>query len=573
MANYPTPSNIVSITYQLKQQIGDPASIRGQLPTLTIQFIDDNSVVRNKVVTFREMLPYLQYLKAKATSLGKVIVCDPEATYDYKIVFIAGEPVSGQSQVVQLAAAGLNPCSSIPTIVYLDHAAPFIVGDILYSDIAATIPVLGMSFVANVTTGIIYSVNPATGEVLAATGDTCVVPPPSFNKDIVFQLNGVNINAGNALVNMLNGSVLNDHTFNSKSLGAWCELEIPSQSDCLLPFETEYNISGIAGSQYIRAFESSPPGTPGNTWIIEFFDFNNVNPSVIIDFQQEQLIEIINSLNGDLQGVETSFWKDDYLVPVALGVPPYRTFYLKSQITGVEIIQLAKASLAGLFTLNEYNSAGVLIASTSNLYGGSFVALNALTRKIQFVYKQIKILNGVSTGAVADTIVITDNSLTGYSFFSTVDTAGLFVYARYAKSTAGGSVGIATANNALLPYDLHFYKNGVLLNTVNIITPIQTAIPTADDWDTIVLGAPVAPPAGVSVTVKYDNSELTICATGNNTVYTDDGTISNGKIVYTDAALTVPLVGFDFILDSSIGTIYNINNATGLVGLPTGNSC
>lgn len=93
MANYPTPDNIQSITYQLLQEINDPASIRGQLPVLTIQFIDGNSVVRNKVVGFQEMLPYLKMLKAKATATGNLLYCDPEQFYDKKIVFIPGSGV------------------------------------------------------------------------------------------------------------------------------------------------------------------------------------------------------------------------------------------------------------------------------------------------------------------------------------------------------------------------------------------------------------------------------------------------------------------------------------------------
>lgn len=91
MANYPTPQNIRTITYQLLQQVGDPSSIRGQLPILSIQFVDDNSVVRNKMVSFREMLPYLRYLHDKAVSLGKFLVCDPESTFDKKIVFTIGD--------------------------------------------------------------------------------------------------------------------------------------------------------------------------------------------------------------------------------------------------------------------------------------------------------------------------------------------------------------------------------------------------------------------------------------------------------------------------------------------------
>lgn len=95
MANIPTPQNIISITYQLLQEPNVPTSIRGQMPILTIQFQDDNSVIRTKCVEFREMLPYLRYLKDRATSLGKVLVSYPDTTYDKKIVITYGEGSEG----------------------------------------------------------------------------------------------------------------------------------------------------------------------------------------------------------------------------------------------------------------------------------------------------------------------------------------------------------------------------------------------------------------------------------------------------------------------------------------------
>lgn len=131
----PNPQNILSITYQLLQEISDPLSIRGQLPALVIQFVDSDAIVRQKVVGFNEMLPYLRYLKSKADSLGKVIICLPNTTYDKKIVITFGDPpiaeatgnfvIANQSTVpelvinhIELPGGGAFPVSYAPYVGY-----------------------------------------------------------------------------------------------------------------------------------------------------------------------------------------------------------------------------------------------------------------------------------------------------------------------------------------------------------------------------------------------------------------------------------------------------------------------
>jgi hypothetical protein len=62
---------------------------------------------------------------------------------------------------------------------------------------------------------------------------------------------------------------------------------------------------------------------------------------------------------------------------------------------------------------------------------------------------------------------------------------------------------------------------------------------------------------------------------GDTTVYTDDGTISTGKTLYTDAYLTSPYItSFSYIHDYYGTTIiYNYNGSTGVVGSSYGVSC
>lgn len=87
-------------------------------------------------------------------------------------------------------------------------------------------------------------------------------------------------------------------------------------------------------------------------------------------------------------------------------------------------------------------------------------------------------------------------------------------------------------------------------------------------------GGTPPPPVGVAVSAAAGNTgtSAAMCPLANTTYYTDDGTITTGKTVYTDINLTTPLSGFDFIL-SPDGNVYFINNVTGVVGAANGSSC
>lgn len=149
--NVPTPQNIVSITYQLLQNSADPTSIRAQLPALTIQFLDPDSVQRNKAVTFQEMLPYLRMLHVKALADGKVLTCFPESTFDKKIVILpgVGEVIPNPSQTIfdfiGIPPVTINPIVNVDSVVgnivnssnnpsYVSLSLPVINGDFFEND-------------------------------------------------------------------------------------------------------------------------------------------------------------------------------------------------------------------------------------------------------------------------------------------------------------------------------------------------------------------------------------------------------------------------------------------------------
>lgn len=73
---------------------------------------------------------------------------------------------------------------------------------------------------------------------------------------------------------------------------------------------------------------------------------------------------------------------------------------------------------------------------------------------------------------------------------------------------------------------------------------------------------------------KYSNDESGICSDVEKVVFiSSSSSIGTGVTVYTDAGLTVPLVGYSFFTETVSGTIWNINNSTGVIGTSTGNSC
>ena len=69
-----------------------------------------------------------------------------------------------------------------------------------------------------------------------------------------------------------------------------------------------------------------------------------------------------------------------------------------------------------------------------------------------------------------------------------------------------------------------------------------------------------------------DSSIYNICGNSPVTLYSA-APFGVGVIMYTDAGLTTPVTGYDWIADNNTGDIYNIDTATGEVGASTGSSC
>lgn len=55
--------------------------------------------------------------------------------------------------------------------------------------------------------------------------------------------------------------------------------------------------------------------------------------------------------------------------------------------------------------------------------------------------------------------------------------------------------------------------------------------------------------------------------------FSSSATFTTGDTVYTDAGLTTVLSGWNYIVETAGGTVFNIDSVTGIIGSPTVNTC
>ena len=488
-----TPENLIDITIQYRLPNGGG---QNSTPTIFLRYGLIN--VQSKRIAIQEMKPYIGYLQIRGAVEGKNVIAT-QFTNFRTVISLGNEAGAGFPLSVQVSNGG-DPCAAIPTVYYIDHAGDFAPTDVIYTDSALAVPLTGFTLIASTISGIVYALNTLTGVVGAATGASCVVPPSAFAKVITFKINGVNIDGTNVLTNMLNGAVPNLFTFNSQALGAWCELEIPSPSDCILNFEDEFQVSGIGGSMYVRPFRSSPAGTPGNSWIIEFFDFNAANPVINIDFIHNDIVEVANVNNGAAQSLEFCFYKNAfntlYSVDFVGGVNARRFI---TRDTEIYPVAFAQASLAGIWNVEKYDINGVLLSTQYNVCSAQgTVTIPGACVRLVFKYKMLTFSNNV-VGST-NKITISDFSVSGYGFALIYNETGAPTYLRYPKGlNTANALGVHVNDVALLPFNLSFYKLGALVNTVVVNTQEFSAVATDNDWDALVFGTATPPGSTLGV--------------------------------------------------------------------------
>lgn len=117
-------------------------------------------------------------------------------------------------------------------------------------------------------------------------------------------------------------------------------------------------------------------------------------------------------------------------------------------------------------------------------------------------------------------------------------------------------------------------SNYVDLEITGITTTTSTSTSTTSTTSTSSTTTTSTTIAFETFEVVYGVSLVSVCAEPADTVYTAaGGSISSGNTVYTDSALTTPLVGYDYISEGVAFEIHNLNSGTGVVGIGTGNFC
>lgn len=108
--------------------------------------------------------------------------------------------------------------------------------------------------------------------------------------------------------------------------------------------------------------------------------------------------------------------------------------------------------------------------------------------------------------------------------------------------------------------------------------PTKTNDPDDDDYIAPVYDTDECPITGSNpiVGVRYDLGSIEgICDNMLHTVYVPKPatSIAPGVHVFTDAGLTTPLTGFDYLMSDFMSEIFLIDSATGIVGASTGTFC
>ena len=117
------------------------------------------------------------------------------------------------------------------------------------------------------------------------------------------------------------------------------------------------------------------------------------------------------------------------------------------------------------------------------------------------------------------------------------------------------------------------YPNTTTTSTTTTTTtsPTTTTTTTTTTTSTTTTTTTVAYTEG---SARYDVVTGSICSQSTAAVYTVSGAgFTTGDTIYTDASLTSPLIGYNYISELAAGTIYNINSGTGVIGTSTFTAC
>jgi len=190
------------------------------------------------------------------------------------------------------------------------------------------------------------------------------------------------------------------------------------------------------------------------------------------------------------------------------------------------------------------------------------------------------LITGLTPGTTYDVSV--GNNCGGTPFISQVTTqaggvlSGNFLLDNVIYAICGDSPVILYSNVAFGP-GTTMYTNSGLTTPVTGYTLIANTLNGAIynlNSTTGVVGSATGSncTSGTAGTYILGTNPGTICSGSTVTLYTN-GAFGVGQVLYLDSALTTPVTGDTYVVQSASTEIFNLNSSTGVVGSYTGSSC
>ncbi len=189
-------------------------------------------------------------------------------------------------------------------------------------------------------------------------------------------------------------------------------------------------------------------------------------------------------------------------------------------------------------------------------------------------------ITGLTPGASYNVKVFNNCGGSGFTQIMTVPTSSIFTDSYLLDN----SLYLICGNSPVTLYSGSSFGTGVVMYTdAGLTTPVTgfTYITLASggnifqiDTSTGLVGSDTLSTcnSGTAGTYSLGNNSGTICSVPTETLYTN-GAFAVGLVLYYDSALTTPVTGFDFVMNTGDNVIYNLNNATGVIGVSTGLNC
>lgn len=190
------------------------------------------------------------------------------------------------------------------------------------------------------------------------------------------------------------------------------------------------------------------------------------------------------------------------------------------------------------------------------------------------------LITGLTPGTTYDVSV--GNNCGGTPFISqvTTQTAGV-ISGNYLLDniiyTICGDSPVILYSNVAFGTGTTMYTNSSLTTPVTGYTLIANTITGAIyniNSSTGVVGSATGSncTSGTAGTYILGNNSGTICSGSSVTLYTN-GAFGVGQVLYEDSALTTPVTGYAYVVQTISSEIFNLNSSTGVIGSYTGSSC